>query len=61
MKKDIETMNKNQLEVKNEISEMNNTLEGIQSRPHEAEDQINDLEDKVEKKHPVRATKQKKA
>ena len=32
MKKDIQTMNKNQVEMKNTISEMNNTLEGTKSR-----------------------------
>ena len=32
MKKKIENMNKNQLEMKNAISEMKNTLEGIKSR-----------------------------
>ena len=31
MKKDIETMNKRQGEMKNTISEMNNTLEGIKA------------------------------
>ena len=29
------------------MSEMNNTLEGINIRLHEAEDQISDLEDEV--------------
>ena len=38
MKRDIETMNKNQLEMKIAISEMKNTLEGIKSRLDEAED-----------------------
>ena len=39
MKKYIETMNKNELEMKNAISEMN-TLERIKSRLTEAEDWI---------------------
>ena len=38
MKKDIETMNKNQEEMKNTICEMKNTQEGIKSRLVEAED-----------------------
>ena len=42
MKKDIETIFKNQLEMKN-------TLEGIKGRLDEAEDQNSDLEDKVGK------------
>ena len=34
-------------EVKNKQTEMNNTLEGINSRITEAEEQINELEDRV--------------
>ena len=34
--------------MKNAISEIKNTLEGINSRLDEAEDFISDLEDKVE-------------
>ena len=41
------------------MSAINNTLKGINSRLDEAEDQISDLEDKVEKKHRQR-TKMKK-
>ena len=37
MKRDIESLTKNQLEVKNAISEMN-TLEGIKRRLNEAEE-----------------------
>ena len=51
MKKEIETINKGQEEMKNTISELN-TVEGIKSRLNEAEDWIGKLEDKVEKKHP---------
>ena len=39
-------MNKNQLEMKNAISEMKNTLEGI-NKMNGVEDQISELEDKV--------------
>ena len=60
MKKEIETINKGQVEMKNTISELKNTV-GVKSRLHEAEDRISDLEDKVEKKHPVKARKGKEA
>ena len=50
MEKDIETIKVDQSEIKNAISGTNNTLEWIKSRLDEAEDQISDLEDKVEKK-----------
>ena len=40
MKKDIETLNKCQEEMKNTISKMKYTLEGNKSRLDEAEDQI---------------------
>ena len=49
MKTDIETIKKGQSESKNISSEINNTLEGINSRLGEAVDQISDLEDKVGK------------
>ena len=48
MKKEIETINKGQEEMKNTISELN-TVEGIKSRLDEAEYWISELEDKVEK------------
>ena len=37
MKKDIETINKNQEEVKNTISELKNIVEGSKSRLDEAD------------------------
>ena len=49
MKKEIETINKNQEEMKNTISEMKIILEGITSSLDEAEDQITELEDKVKR------------
>ena len=61
MKKEIDTINKGQEEMKNTISELKNTVEGIKSNLDEAEDQISELGDKVEKKHPERAIKGKKA
>ena len=48
MKKNIETMNKNHLEMNNAISEKKNTLKGIKSRLDEAEGQTSDLKYKVE-------------
>ena len=60
MKNDIENMNKNQLEMKNPISEIKNTQEEIKSRPDKAQDQISDLEYKVEKKTPNHNNKKKK-
>ena len=50
MKKEIETINKCQEEMKNTISELKNIVEGSKSRLDEAEDRISELEDKVEKK-----------
>ena len=49
MKKETETINKGQQEVKNTICELN-TVEVIKSILDETEDQISELEDKVEKK-----------
>ena len=49
MKKDVETIKKNQSEIKNAISKINNTLEGMNSGLGKAEDQISDLEPRVEK------------
>ena len=42
MKKDMETIKKDQWERKNALSEISNTLEGINSRLNEAEDKISD-------------------
>ena len=60
MKKETETINKCQEEMKNVVSERKNTEEGIKNRLHEAQDPISDLEDKVEKKPAERARKGKK-
>ena len=49
MRKEIETINKGQEEMKNTIFELKNTLEEIKSRLDEAEDQSSELEGKVEK------------
>ena len=45
--------------MKNKTFELKNTVEGMKSRPDEAEGRISELEDKVEKKHPDRARKGK--
>ena len=50
MKKEIENNNMNQEEMKNTITQLKNTGEGIKSRIDEPDDQISELEDKVEKK-----------
>ena len=47
MKKVQEMLTKDLQELKNKQIEMNNTLEGIHSRITEAEQWINDLEDKM--------------
>ena len=47
MEKMQEMFTKDLEELKNKQTEMNNTLEGINSRITEAEEQINDLEDKM--------------
>ena len=50
MKKEIETINKGQEEMKNIISELKESkVEGIKSRLDETEELISELKDKVEK------------
>ena len=61
MKKEIETINKGQEGMKNTISELKNTVEGIQSWLNEAEDQISEQEGKGRNEHPERARKGKEA
>ena len=51
-------MKKDQLEMKNSISDKN-TLEGINNRLDEAEDHINNLEGKVGKKNPTQSEQKK--
>ena len=48
MKKEIETINKEQEEMKYIISELKNTVEGMKSRIGEAEDWISKQENKIE-------------
>ena len=53
-------MNKNQVEMKNIISEMKVILERIKSRLDKAENQMSDLEHEVEKNTLSEQNKQKK-
>ena len=59
MKKEIETLLTKTRKKWTIKSWKQKTLEGITSRLDEAEDQISELQDKVEKKHPDRARKGK--
>ena len=52
MKKDIETIKKNQSEMKDTLTKMKNNLQGINSGVDEAKNQISDLE--YNKNHPIR-------
>ena len=45
--KDLEELKNKHTETNTTITEIKNTLEGINSRTSEAEEQINELEDKV--------------
>ena len=46
---EIESIKKNQLQLKNTITEIKNTVEGIHSRLEDAEEWISDSEDRVVK------------
>lgn len=56
-KKNILKFFKNQSELKNAITSMNNTSEGIHSRIADAEKQVSDMEDRVVKNHPIKKEK----
>ena len=56
----METIEKNQSEMKDTLTEMKNNLQGINSRVDDAKNQINDLEHKEAKKQPIRTTRRKK-
>ena len=43
--------------MKDTLTEMKNTFQGINSGVHEAEDKIRALEDEEKKKHPIRTAK----
>ena len=60
MKREIETINKGQEEMKNTISELKNRIGGIKSRLNEAEDWISEQEDKVEKSTQKEQEKEKR-
>lgn len=59
MRKD-RTCEKRPIENKNDIALIKNSLEGIPSRLVAAEDQISELNDKVEKNHSIIELKKKK-
>lgn len=56
MKRELIPIHKNQLEMKNVIAVIKNTVEGFNNRLEEAEDQISDLKDRVEKA-PIQSSK----
>ena len=58
--KDLEELQGNQATKKNTINEIKNTLEGINSRITEAEEQVSDLEDKKEETTTAEQTKEKR-
>jgi len=60
IKKLQEMFTKDVKELKNKQREMNNTLEGIHSRITEAEEWINDLEDRIVENHCCRTEYRKK-
>ena len=60
MKKQIETINRGQEEMKNTISELKNAVEGLKSRLDEAKDWTSELEDKVEKNTQKEQEKEKR-
>ena len=60
MRKDIETIRKDQSEIKNAVSKIYITPVGINSKLDEAEDHISDLEDKIEKNTQASSKKKKK-
>ena len=53
-------LKKAQEEIKFTLSEIKKSLQGINNRVDEAENQINDLEHKEEKKHSIRTAIRKK-
>ena len=59
-KKEIGTINKNQEEMKSTISEIKNTLEGITRRLDEAEDWINEMEDRAKRNTQVEQLQEKR-
>ena len=58
--KDLEVLKSKQTMMKNKINETKNSLEGINSRITEAEEWINDLEDKIVEITTVEQNKEKR-
>ena len=57
--KEVEELKRNQTMMNNTINEIQNLLEGINSRISEAEEQISDLEDKILEITPTEQNKEK--
>ena len=55
--KELENIKNKQIEMKNVITKKKNTLEGINSRQIEAEEQISELEDRVVEITPAKQKK----
>ena len=60
LSEDLSSIKKTQSEPKDTVIEINNNLQGNNSRVDEAENQINDVEHKEEKKQPIKTTRRKK-
>ena len=57
---ELSSIKKTQSEMKDTRIEIKNNLQGNNSKADEAENQINDLEHKEEKKHSIRTARRKK-
>ena len=60
LSEDFSSIKKTQAEPKDALIEMKNNVQGNNSRVHEAENLINDLEHKEAKKQPISTTRRKK-
>ena len=60
LSEDFSSIKKTQAEPKDALIEMKNNVQGNNSRVHEAENLINDLEHKEAKKQPIRTRRRKK-
>ena len=58
--KELENVKNNQIELKNMVNEMKNTLEGINTRINEAEEWISKLKDRVVETTAVQQSKEKR-
>ena len=60
LSEDLSCIKKIQSEMKDTLIEIKNNLQGNDNRVDEVKNQINDLEHKETKKHPIRTTKGEK-